>query len=77
MTAVSKNVYIDKLNEIVYKYNKTCATMKMKYADFQVSTNSEYGVEHNCKDSTFKVGDYVRISKYENILAKGYIPNWS
>ena len=24
-----------------------------------------------------KNGDHVRISKYKNIFAKGYIPNWS
>ena len=29
------------------------------------------------KDPKFKVGDYVRISKYKNIFAKGYMPNWS
>ena len=29
------------------------------------------------KDPKFKVGDYVRISKYKNIFAKGYAPNWS
>ena len=33
--------------------------------------------EHNEKDSRFKVGDRVRISKFKNILAKGYTPNWS
>ena len=33
--------------------------------------------EVNYKDSKFKVGDYVRISKYKNIFAKGYMPNWS
>ena len=25
----------------------------------------------------FKIGDTVRISKYKNIFAKGYVPNWS
>ena len=29
------------------------------------------------KDPKFKVGDNVRISKYKNIFAKGYTPNWS
>ena len=29
------------------------------------------------KDPKFKVGDHVRISKYKNIFAKGYMPNWS
>ena len=32
--------------------------------------------EINYKDPKFKVGDYVRISKYKNIFAKGYMPNW-
>ena len=29
------------------------------------------------KDPKFKVGDNVRNSKYKNIFAKGYTPNWS
>ena len=33
--------------------------------------------EHNEKDSRFKVGDRVRISKFKNILSKGYTRNWS
>ena len=33
--------------------------------------------EHNEKDSKFKVGDRVRISRYKNIFANGYAPNWS
>ena len=33
--------------------------------------------EVNDKDPIFKVGDYVRISKYKYIFAKGYTPNWS
>ena len=31
----------------------------------------------NDKNPKFKVGDHVRISKYKNIFAKGYTPNWS
>ena len=31
----------------------------------------------NDKDPKFKVGDHERISKYKNIFAKGYTPNWS
>ena len=37
----------------------------------------EYNEESNQKDPKFKVGNLVRISKYENIFAKGYTPNWS
>ena len=29
------------------------------------------------KDTKLKVGDHVRTSKYKNIFAKGYAPNWS
>ena len=37
----------------------------------------DYNEESNEKDPKFKVGDHVRISKYKNIFAKGYAPNWS
>ena len=33
--------------------------------------------EHNEKSARFNVGDRVRISKFKNIFAKGYTPNWS
>ena len=36
-----------------------------------------YIKEVNDKDAKFKVGDHVRMSKYKNIFAKGYIPHWS
>ena len=29
------------------------------------------------KNSKFKIGDTVRISNYQNIFAKSYVPNWS
>ena len=37
----------------------------------------DFGKEVNDKDPKFKVGDHVRISKYKNIFAKSYTPNWS
>ena len=37
----------------------------------------DFKKEVNDKDPKFKVADYVRISTYENIFAKGYVPNWS
>ena len=33
--------------------------------------------EVNDKDPKFKVGDHVKVSKYKNIFAKRYTPNWS
>ena len=35
------------------------------------------GKKCNDKDSKFTVGDHVKVSKYKNVFAKGYIPNWS
>ena len=78
MTLVSKNVYIDKLGDIVSKYNKTYhRTIKMKSVDVKDNAYIDSKKEVNGKDSKFKVGDHVRISKDKNIFAKGYTPNWS
>ena len=78
MTSISKNVYIDKLDDIVDEYNNTYhRTIKMKPTDVQDNTYIDFGKEVNGKDPKFKVGDHVRISKYKNIFAKGYTPNWS
>ena len=74
MTAISKNVYIDKLSDIVTEYNNTChRTMKMKLVNGKDNTYIDFKKEVNDKDSKFKV--IVRISKYKNIFAKVYIPN--
>ena len=78
MTSISKNVYIDKLDDIVDEYNNTKhRTIKMKSVDVKDNTYIDFGKEVNDTDPKFKVGDHVRISKYENIFAKGYTPNWS
>ena len=78
MTSISKNVYIDKLDDIVRKYNNTYHTsIKMKPVDVKDNTYIDFKKEVNDKDPKFKVGDHVRISKYKNIFAKGYMPNWS
>ena len=73
MTSVSKNVYIDKLDDTVNKYNNTYhGTIKMKPVDVKSNTYIDYSKETNNKDPKFKVGDNVRISKYKNTFAKGY-----
>ena len=87
MTATGKNVYCDVLDDVVNEYNNTKHnTIKMKPIDVKndrtkssaVACNKRvYIDEHNEKDSRFKVGDRVRISKFKNIFAKGYAPNWS
>ena len=78
MTSISKNVYIDKLDDIVNEYNNAYhTTIKMKPIDVKDNTYINTDKETNDKDPKFKVGDRVRISKYKNIFAKGYTPNWS
>ena len=77
MTTTGKNVYYDVLDDVVNKYNNTKHnTIKMKPIDVGDNTRM-YIDEHDEKDSRFKVGDRVRISKFRNIFAKGYTPNWS
>ena len=75
MTSVSKNLYIDKLDDIVNKYKNTYhRTTKIKPIDVKYSTYIDFGIENNDKDSKFKVGDHVRISKYKNVFPKGCVP---
>ena len=79
MTAASKKVYIDKLDDIVNEYYNTYhRTIKTKPVDVKDNTYIDAMVFHSDdKDPKFKVGDHVGISKYKNIFAKGYTPNWS
>ena len=77
MTSIS-NVYIDKLDDIVKKYNNTYHTsIKMKPADVKDNTYTGFKKEVNDKNHKFKVSDHIRTSKYKNIFAKGYMPNCS
>ena len=78
MTSLSKNVYIDKLDNIVDEYNNTYhTTIKIKPVDVKDNTYINIDKEINDKSLKFKVDDHVRISKYKNIFAKYYTPNWS
>ena len=78
MTSMSKNVYINKLDDIVDEYNNTYyKTINMKPIDVKDNTCIDFEKEVNDKYPKFKVGDHVKISKYKNIFAKGYTPNWS
>ena len=76
MTTTGKNVHYNVLDDVINKYNNTKhSTIKMKPID--VKNNKRVCTdEHNEKDSKFKVGDRVRISRYKTIFAKGYAPNW-
>ena len=78
MTAISKNVYFDVLDDIVNKYNNTVhRTIKMKPTDVTSDSYAECKEDFNKTDPKFKVGDHVRISKDKNIFAKGYAPSCS
>ena len=77
MTAISKNVYFDVLDDIDEYNNTYHKTIKMKPADVRDDSFAEYNEESNEKDPKFKVSDHVRISKYKNIFSKEYTSNWS
>ena len=71
MTSISKNVYIDKLDDIVREYNNTYhRTIRMKTVDVKDKTYIDSKEEVKDKDPKFKVGDLVKISKE-------YTPNQS
>ena len=48
----------------------------MKPIDIKSSSCAEYNVEYNEKDPKYTVGDHIKISKYKNIFAEEYPPNW-
>ena len=71
MTVVSKNVYINKLDEVVDKYNITYyRTTKIKLAGVKLDTYIFFDIEKNDKDPKFKVGDHVRILKRRKCFCK-------
>ena len=66
------------LGDIVHKYKNTVhRTIKIKPIDVMGDSYTKSHENFNKKDRKFNVGDHVRISKYENIFAKGYTPDWS
>ena len=76
MTALSKNVYFDFLDDIVDKYNnKYHRTIKMTPTDAKSNSYAEYNVDSNEKNPKFQVGDHIRIPIYKKRFAKGYVPN--
>ena len=76
MTSISKNVYIDKLDDILNEYNNIYhRAIKMKPIDVKYSAYINIEEEVNIKDPKFKIVDHLRISKYKNIFAKGYTAN--
>ena len=77
-TSISKNVSIDKLDDIVNKYNnKYHRTIKLKPVDIKSSIFFDLNRDNNKEGPKFKVGDHVKMSKHKNIFSKRYVPNWS
>ena len=71
LTSVSKNEYIDKLDDIVNKYNNTYLSIhKLKPVDVKSNTYTDSSKGINNEDPEFKIGGIVRISKYKNIFEK-------
>ena len=74
MTSISKNVYTDKLDDIVNEYNNTHhRTIKIKPINVKDNTYIDFGKDVNDKDPKFKVLRKVLL----NIFTKGYTPNRS
>ena len=62
-------MYIDKLTDVVHKYNiANYSTIKMKPVDLMSSTYFDFDKENNKEDPKFKVGSHVRILKYKTFL---------
>ena len=76
MSSISKNLFIDKVDNIVNKYNNTYhSAIKMKSVDVKSSTYINSSQKINDKNSKCKIDDIVRISKWKNIFEKDYVPN--
>ena len=68
MTSITKNVYVDKLDDKVNKYNNTYhSTIKIMPVDVNSSKYIDSSKENNNKDNKSKIDD---------IFAKGHVPNW-
>ena len=71
-----KNVYIDKLYDIVNKYNNTYhSKIKMRPVDVKSNTYIYSIKEINDKDAKFKIGNIVPKSQHKNNFAKSNVPN--
>ena len=71
-------MYINKLNDIVNKYNNTYhSATKMNPFDVKSNAYINSSKDVNDEDPKFKIGDIVRISKCKKFIAKSYVPNRS
>ena len=77
MTANDKNSYFGYFNKLIDEYNSTyhrTIAKKSTTADYFLLTEE---IELTHKSLEFKIGDRVRINKYNNIFSKVYTENWS
>lgn len=71
------------VKQLVDQYNNTThSTIKMKPS--QVNRNNEQKLLNTVYNrmkiflpGRYKVGDFVRVSKYKKVFEKGYTPNWT
>ena len=52
------------------------AKLKCNFVDVKSSLYIDCSKEISDEDAQFKIGNNARISKYKNIFAKDYVPNW-
>lgn len=76
--------WFDILEDLIISYNNTKhRTIKMKPNDVNIHNeqyllNTVYNYKWIIKEKPkFKIGDYVRMSKYKHLFEKGYTPNWT
>ena len=78
VTSIPKNAYLDKLDDIVNKYNNIYhKIIKMKPVNVKDNTYNDFDKQINKKDSKFKDADHVILLKYKKKIAKIYNSNWS
>ena len=65
------------MNQINTIMHNIYSTIRMKPVDVKSNTYIDSSREINDKGSKFKIGDFVRISKYQKKFAKSYTPNLS
>ena len=75
LTSISKKMYIEKIDDVVDKYNNTyLIAIEMKSVDAKLSAYIESLVKKLM--IMIKIGDVIRISIYKNISVRLY-SNWS
>ena len=71
MTAVSKTIYFDVLNDIVKNYSNTYhKTIKMKPIFVKSDSYAKYSVDSNEKDPKFKIGDHIKFQSIKTFFLR-------